>query len=78
MKLTELFKETRSNYSCAKFESVELLADKSHWICRIGQKQWDGPADNLDQSMQRAMQCAADQLRDVVTVLIKAKKARLI
>ena len=66
-----------SGYRSAKIGIVELLVCKSTWICRIGFKQWDGPASSEDQAILRSWQCAADQLREPVGLLMKFKKAGL-
>lgn len=54
----------------------ELVVTSKTWICRIGGKQWDGEATSEIQAMQRAFQCAADQIRPMFSVLVKLKNER--
>ena len=74
MTLLELFGEEKGGMFRYQNGIFELLVIKYVWICRIGLKQWDGTADNSEQGMQRAFQCAADQVRPMFSVLVKLKK----
>lgn len=67
-----------SGYRSAKIGIVELLARDKEWICRIAGKQMSGPAANENQAILRAWQCAAENLREPVALLIKFKKAGLL
>lgn len=76
MKIADYFtKPPATIHHVAKIGNLEMLASPVEWICRIGGRQWNGPAPDLATAMLRGFQCAAEQLREPTIVLMKLKKS---
>jgi hypothetical protein len=76
MKIADYFTRPPATiHHVALIGDLELLASPVEWICRIGGRQWSGAAPDLATAMLRGFQCAAEQLREPVAVLIKLKKS---
>lgn len=71
--IRELFSPTPPHV--AQIGIAYLLVTSKAWICRIGDKQWDGPASGFDHARKLAVQCLAEQIRPITGQLIKLKKA---
>ncbi len=67
--------QSPQGYRRAQFGIVELLASPVTWICRIGNAQWDGAANDELDAMRKAAQCCAAHMRVVFPVLVKLKKS---
>lgn len=73
--IAELFAPQIGNYRRAQFGIVELLVSPTVWICRIGNAQWDGAANDEMDAMLKAAACCAEKMRVVFPVMVKLKKA---
>lgn len=72
--IADLFAPKIGGYRRYQFGIVELLAGAGTWICRIGNAQWDGSANDELDAMRKAAQCCAEKMRVVFPVLVKLKK----
>lgn len=67
MSLRDLFTKTPPHR--AVIGIAELLVFKNTWICRIGGKQWDGPAADYAQARIRAAQCLRDNIAPILDAI---------